>query len=110
MPPRSVQTEPPLLETSTAPSGPTPAPLGPPPSVAITSVLWFQHRDSVWRLISTRITEPSAMAIGPSGKPRPSATMSSFRVSDIASPEGVEAPQQLDEADEGDHRRGGDRG
>ncbi len=50
------------------------APLGPPPRVAITcTVPSGVTRESVRRSISTRITEPSGMATGPSGKRRPEA-------------------------------------
>ena len=50
------------------------APLGPPPSVAITCTLPSGvTRERVWRSISTRITEPSSIATGPSGKRRPEA-------------------------------------
>src|SRR2546426_443016 len=50
------------------------APLGPPPSVAITCTLPSGvTRDSARRSISTRITEPSSIATGPSGKRRPEA-------------------------------------
>src|SRR5215813_11275806 len=48
------------------------APLGPPPSLAITCCLPSgMTRVSVWRAISTRITEPSGIATGPSGNFRP---------------------------------------
>src|SRR5215471_14185857 len=48
------------------------APLGPPPSLAITCCLPSgMTRVSVWRAISTRITDPSGIAIGPSGNFRP---------------------------------------
>src|SRR6266852_1652270 len=48
------------------------APFGPPPSLAITCCLPSgMTRVSVWRAISTRITEPSGMATGPSGNFRP---------------------------------------
>src|SRR4029450_1139064 len=48
------------------------APLGPPPRLAITCCLpSAMTRVSVWRAISTRITEPSGMATGPSGNFRP---------------------------------------
>src|SRR5229473_2954628 len=44
------------------------APFGPPPSLAMTCCLPSgMTRVSVWRAISTRITEPSGMATGPSG-------------------------------------------
>src|SRR5258708_36704328 len=48
------------------------APFGPPPSLAMTCCLPSgMTRVSVWRAISTRITEPSGMATGPSGNFRP---------------------------------------
>src|SRR6185295_862668 len=48
------------------------APFGPPPSVATTWILPSGvTRDSVWRWISTRMTEPSGIATGPSGNRRP---------------------------------------
>src|SRR5262245_35274984 len=48
------------------------APLGPPPSLAMTCCLPSgMTRVSVWRAISTRITEPSGIATGPSGNFRP---------------------------------------
>src|SRR5881392_393319 len=48
------------------------APFGPPPRFAITCCLPSgMTRVSVWRAISTRITEPSGMATGPSGNLRP---------------------------------------
>src|SRR5260370_28251525 len=48
------------------------APFGPPPSLAMTCCLPSgMTRVSVWRAISTRITEPSGMATGPSGNLRP---------------------------------------
>src|SRR5438128_10230119 len=48
------------------------APFGPPPSLAITCCLPSgMTRVSVSRAISTRITEPSGMATGPSGNLRP---------------------------------------
>ena len=48
------------------------APLGPPPSLAMTCCLPSgMTRVSVSRAISTRITEPSGMATGPSGNFRP---------------------------------------
>src|ERR1700694_362918 len=48
------------------------APLGPPPSLATTCCLPSgMTRVSVSRAISTRITEPSGMATGPSGNFRP---------------------------------------
>ncbi len=48
------------------------APLGPPPSLAMMCCLPSGvTRVSVWRAISTRMTEPSGMAIGPSGNLRP---------------------------------------
>src|SRR5205809_7651139 len=51
------------------------APFGPPPSVAITWIFPAGvTRESVRRSISTRITEPSGIAIGPSGNRRPEAT------------------------------------
>src|SRR4030095_12681608 len=50
------------------------APLGPPPSIATTRTLPSGvTRESVRRSISTRITEPSGMATGPSGKRSPDA-------------------------------------
>src|SRR5262249_26166586 len=50
------------------------APFGPPPSVAITRILPSGvTRDSVRRSISTRMTEPSGIATGPSGKRSPEA-------------------------------------
>src|SRR6266568_7968154 len=50
------------------------APFGPPPSCATTRTLPSGvTRESVRRSISTRITEPSGMATGPSGKRRPEA-------------------------------------
>src|SRR5262245_32939177 len=50
------------------------APFGPPPSAAITCTLPSGvTRDSVRRSISTRMTEPSGIAIGPSGKRSPDA-------------------------------------
>src|SRR4029079_15209997 len=63
---------PPLLHRYTAPSGPIAAPLGPP---AISAIVSFEPSGCtrVSRLpnISTRMTEPSGMATGPSGKRRP---------------------------------------
>ena len=57
-----------------APSGPMAAPFGPPPVLTRISLdpsgftrVW------VWRLISVRITEPSFMAMGPSGNWKSSA-------------------------------------
>src|SRR5262249_33151840 len=48
------------------------APLGPPPSLAITCCLPSgMTRVSVWRAISTSITEPSGIATGPSGNLSP---------------------------------------
>src|SRR6267378_2075692 len=48
------------------------APLGPPPSRAITWILPSGvTRESVRRSISTSTTEPSGMATGPSGNRRP---------------------------------------
>src|SRR5260370_25968444 len=48
------------------------APFGPPPSLAMRCCLPSgMTRVSVWRAISTRITEPSGMATGPSGNFRP---------------------------------------
>src|SRR4029077_1727895 len=48
------------------------APFGPPPSLAMTCCLPSgMTRVSVWRAISTRITDPSGMATGPSGNFRP---------------------------------------
>src|ERR1700736_6401671 len=48
------------------------APFGPPPSLATTCCLPSgMTRVSVSRAISTRITEPSGMATGPSGNLRP---------------------------------------
>ena len=50
------------------------APFGPPPSVAITWTLPSGvTRESVRRSISTRMTEPSGIATGPSGKRSPEA-------------------------------------
>src|SRR5438034_2042992 len=50
------------------------APFGPPPSLAITSTAPSGvTRESVWRAISTRMTEPSGIATGPSGKRNPDA-------------------------------------
>ena len=64
--------QPPLLQMYAAPSGPIAAPFGPPPSLAMTCCLPSgMTRVSVSRAISTRITEPSGMAIGPSGNFRP---------------------------------------
>src|SRR5438874_7949087 len=68
----------------TLPSGPIAAPFGPPPVSAITSILPFGvTRDSVPRLISTRITLPSGIAIGPSGNCRPEVIS---RISDMVAP------------------------
>src|SRR5215510_3093706 len=66
---------PPLLQTYTAPSGPMAAPFGPPP-VSPTTVTRPSGvtRVSVPRLISTSSTLPSGMAMGPSGNWRPSAS------------------------------------
>src|SRR5262250_1925508 len=50
------------------------APFGPPPSLATTWILPSGvTRDSVRRSISTRMTDPSRMATGPSGKRSPDA-------------------------------------
>src|SRR5437016_1787756 len=64
---------PPLLQMYTAPSGPMAAPFGPPPHSAMTSTAPFSTstRLSVPRLISTRTTLPSSIAIGPSGNCNP---------------------------------------
>src|SRR5581483_3623348 len=65
--------QPPLLHTSTAPSGPTAAPFGPPPHSATTSMvpLSTSTRLNVPRAISTSTTLPSSIAIGPSGNRNP---------------------------------------
>src|SRR5918999_6037892 len=80
MPLARCQVKPPLLHTYTAPSGPTAAPFGPPPSVATTSVRPCHARVNVPRAISTSSTEPSGIAIGPSGNCKPSATISNCMV------------------------------
>src|SRR2546422_794735 len=50
------------------------APFGPPPSVAITRTLPSGvTRERVCRSISTRTTEPSGIATGPSGNRKPDA-------------------------------------
>jgi hypothetical protein len=50
------------------------APFGPPPRWAITwTVPSGLTRESVWRAISTRITEPSGIGTGPSGNCSPEA-------------------------------------
>src|SRR5205823_6601522 len=55
--------------------GPMAAPFGPPPRLAITWIFPSGvTRDSVCRAISTRITDPSGIAIGPSGNLSPAAT------------------------------------
>ena len=63
-----------MLVTYILPPGPIAAPFGPPPSVAIT---WTfpsgVTRESVRRSISTRMTEPSGIATGPSGNRSPEA-------------------------------------
>src|ERR1035437_1175814 len=66
---------PPLLQTYNAPSGPTAAPLGPPPHVATTSFP-PSGPTRVTRPASISVTNtlPSAQATGPSGNDRPSAT------------------------------------
>ena len=51
-------------------------PFGPPPGVAMTSLLPFQQRVTVPRWISTTMTEPSGIATGPSGNLSPSAITS----------------------------------
>src|SRR5215211_4810045 len=66
--------EPPLLATYSLPSGPTAAPLGPPPVRATTSTEPSgPTRVTVPRLISTTTTLPSLMATGPSGNWSPEA-------------------------------------
>src|ERR1700743_2628651 len=58
------------------------SPFAPPPVSATTSILPPGNtRDTVWRRISTTSTEPSAIATGPSGNIRPSATTSKSLIS-----------------------------
>src|ERR1041385_7938969 len=58
-------------------SGPTAAPFGPPPVSTTSSLVPSAFtRVSRWPLISVRITEPSFIAIGPSGNSNPSQTSS----------------------------------
>src|SRR3954453_23150484 len=82
IPMTSVHSKPPLLQTYILPSGPMAAPFGPPPTWAITS--FFPSGHTLVRLpvlISTSTTLPSAMATGPSGKPRPSVITLAFCIS-----------------------------
>src|SRR4051812_46096209 len=73
MPSISYHSKPPLLQTYTLPSGPTAAPLGPPPVVATRSTVPSGLTvASVPLLISTTSTRPSFSQIGPSGNCRPS--------------------------------------
>src|SRR5262245_23020508 len=74
------------------------APFGPPPSLATTWTLPSGvTRDSVRRSISTRTTEPSGIATGPSGKRRPDAScLNAGVVVAIASPFGRAGAGSLD--------------
>src|SRR3954447_19317756 len=70
---------PPLLHTYTAPSGPTAAPLGLPPSSATTSTVPSSATRTRRPLrSSTQRTLPSGRATGPSGNPSPDATTCAF--------------------------------
>src|SRR6266481_2538458 len=62
------------------------APLGPPPRVATTWIFPSGvTRESVRRSISTRMTEPSGIATGPSGKRSPDVICVTFGVIDFRS-------------------------
>src|ERR1700752_4489675 len=70
-------TMPPLLHMYSAPSGPTAAPLGPPPTSAtghsLPSEPILVTRPAV---VSTTRSEPSGIATGPSGNASPAASTS----------------------------------
>jgi hypothetical protein len=84
MPLTTCHSKPPLLQTYTAPSGPIAAPLGPPRHSPTTSTRPSGSTlERVPRWISTRITEPSSIAIGPSGNCKPLAIS---RIAAIGSP------------------------
>jgi hypothetical protein len=75
---------PPLLQTYAAPSGPMAAPFGPPPSSAIRSTLPSGDTfASVPAAISVTRTDPSAMAIGPSGNSSPVAMIRTSAVGEL---------------------------
>ena len=72
MPSTSAHSKPPLLQMYTLPSGPTAAPLGPPPVSAMRVMVPSGATRVRWPLwISTSTTLPSFMAIGPSGNLSP---------------------------------------